>query len=82
MSVYSIEVHTTALRYVVDYVTRNGYPPTVRDIGIAVGYSSPSTAAKVVEGLRGRGWLQAVPGKARTMRVTDEGLVAIGAARG
>ncbi|MFL6012244.1 MAG: hypothetical protein ACJ734_10715, partial [Gaiellaceae bacterium] len=29
--------------FLVDYVDRHGYPPTVREIGEAVGLASPST---------------------------------------
>ena len=30
-------------KFLVDYVDRHGYPPTVREIGEAVGLASPST---------------------------------------
>ena len=30
-------------QFLVDYVDRHGYPPTVREIGEAVGLASPST---------------------------------------
>lgn len=77
MSVSSIEVHERALRFVWETITTQGFPPTVREIGTAVGYSSPSSAAKIVNGLVRRGWLAVSPHQTRTMRVTAEGMTVV-----
>lgn len=76
-STRSADVQLKALRYVRDCITRQGFPPTVREIGTAIGYRSPSSAALVVDGMVRRGWLSTEPGRARTMRITDEGMAAV-----
>lgn len=78
MSVYDNTVHVEALRFVATATAKNGFPPTVRDIGRAVGYSSSSSAALIVNALLRKGWLQAVPHRTRTMRITDTGMKVIG----
>ncbi|TWG10711.1 repressor LexA [Actinoplanes teichomyceticus] len=41
---------------------RYGYPPTVREIGLAVGLSSPSAVTYHLDALQRRGWLTRQPG--------------------
>lgn len=76
-SARSADVQLEALKFVHDWITKQGFPPTVREIGKAVGYASPSSAALIVNGMVRRGWLQAAPGRTRTMRITDEGFAAV-----
>ena len=73
LTIRSVETHRLALRYVHTTINRQGFPPTVREIGNALGYRSPSSAAKIVEGLVRRGWLSHVPNRPRTIIVTAEG---------
>lgn len=52
------------LRYIIDEVRRNGYPPSVREIGQAVGLSSSSTVHAHLTNLEKKGYLkrgQALP---------------------
>jgi len=46
-----------------------GFPPTVREVGSALGRSSPSTVQSHIDALIRRGYLASVPGSPRTLRV-------------
>lgn len=78
MSVRSRDVQAAALLFVWNFHQKHGFPPTVREIGEAVGYSSPSSAAKIVDGMVARGWLASIPHRPRAICVTDTGREAIG----
>jgi repressor LexA len=45
-----------------DWVRRHGYPPTVREIGLAVGLNSPSAVSYHLDALQRHGWLTRRPG--------------------
>ena len=49
--------------FLVDYVDRHGYPPTVREIGEAVGLASPSTVHAHLANLERAGLLKRDPTK-------------------
>src|SRR5690348_13437813 len=51
--------------FLVDYVDRHGYPPTVREIGGAVGLASPSSAHAHLANLGCAGLLRRDPTKPR-----------------
>ena len=51
--------------FLVDYVDRHGYPPTVREIGDAVGLASPSTVHAHLANLERAGLLKRDPTKPR-----------------
>jgi SOS-response transcriptional repressor LexA len=72
------DIHREALEFVLASIDRNGYPPTVREIGEAIGYRSPSSAANVVAVMARRGWIVAEPRRCRTMVVTAVGMEAAG----
>jgi repressor LexA len=55
--------------YVVDYVDRWGYPPTVREIGEAVGLASPSTVHAHLANLERAGLLRRDPTKPRALEL-------------
>lgn len=57
------------LTFVADYWKAQGYAPTVREIGKAVGLSSPSTVHAHLAELRAQGRLAADPNRPRTIRV-------------
>jgi repressor LexA len=63
--------------FLVEYVDRHGYPPTVREIGGAVGLASPSTVHAHLANLERAGLLRRDPTKPRALE-----LVGRGAARG
>jgi repressor LexA len=53
------------------YSEKNGYPPTVRDIGKAVGLASPSTVHAHLDNLQKLGLLRRDPTKPRAMELLD-----------
>ncbi len=56
--------------FLVDYVDRHGYPPTVREIGQAVGLASPSTVHAHLANLERAGLLKRDPTKPRALELT------------
>ncbi len=54
-------------QFLVDYVDRHGYPPTVREIGEAVGLASPSTVHAHLANLERAGLLKRDPSKPRAL---------------
>lgn len=54
------------LGYVREFIDANGYPPTVRQIGAAVGLSSTATVQMHLDTLRQSGLLE---GEGRTLRL-------------
>lgn len=59
-------------------IESRGYPPTVREIGTAVGLSSSSTVAAYLTKLLGAGLIAKDPTKPRTLEITPAGLEYIG----
>ncbi|MDD6188221.1 MAG: transcriptional repressor LexA [Clostridiales bacterium] len=55
-----------------DYIDRNGYPPSVRDICSAVGLSSPSTVHSHLSTLERLGYICRDGGRNRSIRLTEE----------
>ena len=55
--------------YVTSYVDRHGYPPTVREIGEAVGLASPSTVHAHLANLERAGYLRRDPTKPRALEL-------------
>src|SRR5512146_1864369 len=56
--------------FLVEYVDRHGYPPTVREIGEAVGLASPSTVHAHLANLERAGFLRRDPTKPRALELT------------
>src|SRR5437868_771876 len=56
--------------FVLDYADRHGYPPTVREIGEAVGLASPSTVHAHLANLERAGLLRRDPTKPRALEIT------------
>ena len=63
---------TEVLDYIRDTHKRRGYPPTVRDIGEALGMRSPSTVHFHLNALIEKGWLRREPGKPRAIQIIEE----------
>jgi repressor LexA len=65
---------TTRQRQVLEFidseVRQRGYPPSVREIGEAVGLSSPSTVHAHLAALQDKGYLRRDPSKPRAIEVT------------
>ena len=55
--------------FVLDYTDRHGYPPTVREIGEAVGLASPSTVHAHLANLERAGLLRRDPTKPRALEL-------------
>ena len=62
--------------YIVLYTQEHGYPPSVREIGIAVGLKSPSTVHFHMKGLERAGVIVKAEGKTRAISLTDRHPVA------
>jgi len=59
------------LEFIKSETRRNGYPPTVRDIGAAVGLSSSSTVHAHLDALENKGLIRRDPSKPRALEVLD-----------
>jgi repressor LexA len=58
--------------FLVEYVDGHGYPPTVREIGDAVGLASPSTVHAHLANLERAGYLKRDPTKPRALELRRE----------
>jgi repressor LexA len=61
------------LELILSTVEQRGYPPSVREIGEAVGLSSPSTVHSHLSALESAGYLRRDPSKPRAIEVMDDG---------
>src|SRR6186997_1797190 len=59
-------------KFLTDYVDAHGYPPTVREIGEAVGLASPSTVHAHLANLERAGLLKRDPTKPRAIELRRE----------
>jgi repressor LexA len=59
--------------FVVKYADKHGYPPTVREIGEAVGLASPSTVHAHLANLERAGLLRRDPTKPRALEIVGRG---------
>jgi repressor LexA len=62
------------LDFLREHAERYAYPPTVREIGLAVGLSSSSTVQNHLNTLEERGYIRRDPSKSRTVEVVDGGM--------
>jgi repressor LexA len=58
--------------FLTDYVGKHGYPPTVREIGEAVGLASPSTVHAHLANLERVGYLRRDPTKPRALELLHD----------
>jgi repressor LexA len=68
------------LEVIRDSIERRGYPPSVREIGEAVGLSSASSVAHQLSVLQRKGWLRRDPNRPRALDVRlpgESGLAAV-----
>jgi repressor LexA len=61
------------LDFILETVRSRGYPPAVREIGEAVGLSSPSTVHSHLSALVKAGYIRRDPSKPRAIEVLDSG---------
>jgi repressor LexA len=59
------------LDFLKEFTARNGYPPSVREIGEAVGLSSSSTVHSHLNALENKGYIRRDPSSARALTVIE-----------
>src|ERR1043165_8188306 len=59
------------LEFLREHKRDHAYPPTVREIGQAVGLSSSSTVQNHLNSLEARGYIRRDPAKSRTVEVVE-----------
>ena len=57
------------IEFLRDHAANHAYPPTVREIGLAVGLSSSSTVQNHLNSLEAKGYIRRDPTKSRTVEV-------------
>lgn len=62
----------TALNYIKEYIKKNGYPPTLEEIGGGMGIESVSAVHKHVSALREKGYLKSIPKATRSINLFEE----------
>lgn len=60
-------------KFICAYTEEHGYPPSVREIGKAVGLASPSTVHMHLNALQEKGYIKRDSKKPRTIEVMNEG---------
>lgn len=60
--------------FICTYTNEHGYPPSVREIGAAVGLASPSTVHMHLKALEEKGYIKRDSKKPRTIEVVDQPL--------
>ncbi len=60
------------LEYIRQAITEKGYPPAVREIGLAVGLSSTSSVHSQLRNLEAKGYIRRDPAKNRCIEIIDE----------
>ncbi len=62
-----------AYDYICSFTAAHGYPPSVREIGNAIGLSSPSTVHSHLHKLEDAGYIRRDPNKPRTIEICGPG---------
>jgi repressor LexA len=70
------------LQVIEDAVREQGYPPTVREIGLAVGLCSPASVQSHLTALEAQGYIRRGASKRRALEITRPGKGASGGTRG
>lgn len=63
------------LEYIQEYQREHGYPPTIREIGEAVGLASGSTVYGHLNRLEKKGYVRRDPSKPRALEIVEDGVV-------
>ena len=69
---------TEAIKFVNAFIRKNGYSPSIREIGYAIGVSSTSTVYSIMQKCEDNGFIVMNTKIARSVRVTDLGLSVYG----
>lgn len=67
-----------ALEFIARFHEENGYAPTVREIGAALGLRSSSSAHEILKRMVAEGQLSGRPGTGRTLRIAHATMPARG----
>jgi repressor LexA len=59
------------LAWIAEFISRNGFSPTVRELCLAFNFASTEGAMCHLRPLRRKGWLDWQDGHARTMRLVE-----------
>ena len=70
---HSEDRYKTLVEFIHSYTTKNGFPPSVREIGEVMGVSSSSTIHKFLKQSVKKGYIEIHPRIARTIRVSENG---------
>ena len=57
--------------YIKIYIEENKYPPTIREIAVAVGLKSPSTVHGHLERMREKGYIDFIDSFPRTLQIVS-----------
>ena len=57
------------LKYIKEYIVAHGYPPTIREIGAALGISSPATIHAHLKNLEKKGFIRKNDSKNRALEL-------------
>lgn len=60
------------LEFITQFIQRNGFAPTLKEIGGAMGMSSPATVHEHIDKLRRKGYLRKLDGTARGVEVVED----------
>jgi len=63
------------LEYLVQFQSKHGYAPTLREIANATGHRAVSTIHVIIRNLVDKGYIQKVDGNARVLQVKDENII-------
>jgi repressor LexA len=63
------ERQETILGFIREYINKNGYPPTVREIATGAGLHSPATVHRHLKNLEDLGLFTRHPSKPRTIEM-------------
>ena len=65
------------LQFIKSETSRKGYPPSVREIGMAVGLKSSSTVHGYLNSLEEKGYIRRLPSKPRAIEILDNNSISL-----
>ena len=63
------------LEFLVQFQSKHGYAPTLKEIAAATGHKAVSTVHVIIRNLVDKGYIQKVDGNARILKVKDENII-------
>lgn len=73
MSEQRVNRQKEIIKFITDFSSKNGYPPSMREVASAVNVSSSSTIHKILHQCHEDGFIVSTKGIVRSMQVTKEG---------